>query len=168
MKNSKALLIVFSLMIGNRCLGQGNLGYSNKDYGQFVRLFHRVISYTGQANGIRKPTVCLVRIRVDSAKNILDMKLSDSADSLLKAEFNRHKSEIDTKTLVSYFKSVYGNNNSGTYIIPLSFAMFRDQIPNQSVSMMSLYSYSKFDGAFLTGTVIFLDPIYSESSIPVR
>ncbi len=162
----KALIMLLTvLLIGSKCFAQRS---DSKDYQEFVRRFGWRIYYPGELMRNRKPTVCLIKIEVDAEKNVLNMDLSDSADSVLKVEFNKHRSELDTKPLISYLKAEYNKNSCTTYMVPLSFAMYHVQVPVQNIAIKSLYNYFKFNGKDLNGNVIFLDPIYIESSIPQR
>jgi hypothetical protein len=168
MKSFKAILFLLLSFTFCQTRAQKYNGYTDRDYGQFVKLFSRTNSYTTDQSKEKRPTACLIKVETNSEKQVTSMQLSDSADSTFSAQFNKYKSSLDTQLLNKYLKSNYANDNCNIYIIPISFAMFRSEVPNQSIALNSFYGYSKFKGEFLTGKLIFLEPIYSESSIPVR
>ncbi len=163
MENLKKILtLLFALHFFNNCFAQNN---SNKDYEKFVRRFPMTIYYPPELIRSCTPVACLIKFRVDSQKNVIDMKLSDSADSLMKAEFTRHKSNLDIKLLESFIKNEYIANRCDTYVIPLSYSLYRMPCPEQTVKVSSLFNYSKFDGEYLNGNVIFLNPIYLQTAV---
>jgi hypothetical protein len=168
MKIIRPLLLMMLLFdICNKGFAQNHGGYENEDYWQFAKAFNRTFEYPIELQRVRKPIICLIKVEVDSAKNILDMQLSDSADSVMRVQFDKHKRELNTKPLLNYLKSIYKGNNCTTYIIPLSFAMFRKQVSNQVVKLETYYNYSRFSGKFLTGKIIFLEPLSTEVGIAV-
>jgi len=97
-------------------------------------------------------------------KNVIDMQLSDSADSLLKVEFKKHKSILKIKSLERYLKVEYGKDNCIVYLIPLSYS-FRQMPCPQNIKMTTLYNYYKFNGKSIIGNCILLNPIGSLESI---
>lgn len=162
MKQIKRTLLFAIIFVGSKCIAQDN---SKNYYKQFTQSFVSTVDYPVDMIRNCIPTVCLVKIQTDSSRNVLDMQLSDSADSLLNVEFKHSKQKLNVILIKKYLKAEYGKADCNTYIIPLSYSLHQMPCPAMSINITTLYKYSKFDGKFLNGNVIFLDPIYSEIAV---
>jgi hypothetical protein len=158
----KVLLSSAIFLTCNVCFAQSN---AKDDYGKFARSFSSIIDYPIELIRNCMPVFCLIKVQVDSAKNILDMKLSDSADPTMIKEFNNHKHSLDIKLLKNYLDIEYANNSCTTYLIPLSYGLRQMPCPQQSVSISVLNACFKFDGKYADGNVILLEPIGALESI---
>jgi hypothetical protein len=154
--------LIFVFFISGTCLGQGKM---SKDYQKFVNSFVETIYEPIQTTIICKPVVCLIKIEVDSAKNVLDIKLSDSADSLLKARVDVFKKNIKTQLLTNFIKLEYANSTGNIFVIPLHLSTRDDACASPVIEWAKILAYSRFDGIFLSGNVIFLRPIYLGSTV---
>jgi len=153
------VLLSITLSIANACFAQNS---TKSDYDSFVLSFRSKIGYPTTLIKNCTSTACLIKVQVDDSKNVINMELSDSADSLLVIEFKHDKMGLNLKSLESYLKSKYSNEKQITFLIPLSYGIRSTQCPIPSVSIQRLNNYEKFNGNYLTGNIIFLDPIYSE------
>jgi hypothetical protein len=155
--NKTFLLLLGFCLTFSVCFAQtGN----KQDYQKFARWFPSKIPLPGELMRNCTPTVCLIKINVDSDKHIINMQMSDSADSLLVKEFNLHKIDLDLKPLEKYLKDSYANDSSNIFLIPLSYAMTSRACGTQSINISTLILYNSFDGKNINGNVVFLDPIY--------
>jgi|GEM_PF-2958504 len=152
----KILFISGTFFIFNTCFAQNE---AKENYEKFDHAFSSIINYPVELIRNCTPSACLLKVQVDSAENVTDMKLSDSADSLLIMEFKRHKHSLDVKLLENYLKSEYPNNNCKTYLIPLSYGFHQMPCPSPNIKIDLLDNYLKFDGNYVSGNVILLKPI---------
>lgn len=141
----------------NICFAQDS---SKNDYRKFISSFTSNIPFPAELMRNCVPAFCLIKINVDSVMNIADIQLSDSADSLLVVEFNKHKNDLDLKPLERYLKTVHKIDNGNIYLIPFSYKMLTVNCNSQAVDISTLYNYNKFNGKFVLGKVVLLDPIY--------
>lgn len=155
---NKLFLPLLSIcLMCNICFAQNN---GKNDYRKFVSSFTSKIAFPNELMKNCVPTFCLIKVNVDSAMSIVDMQLSDSADSLLVLEFNKHKNEIDLKLLERCLKADYKSDSGDIYLIPFSYGMLAMNCNTQAVSLTTLCNYNKFNGKFIIGKVVLLDPIY--------
>jgi len=156
MKYLKISLLWGIFLICSTCFAQNN---AKDDYEKFDRNFSSTINYPVELVRNCTVTACLLMVQVDSVKNVIEMNLSDSADSLLNVEFKRHKHSLNTKLLENYLKTEYANNNCNTYLIPLSYGFHQMSCPSQNITITLLDNYLKFESKYINGNVIFLKPI---------
>jgi len=134
----------------------------NGDYNRFLQIFETVIHAPPQLFAKCSPMICLIKVETDETKNVIDIHLSDSADSSLNSEFEKDKNRLDIRSLENYFKRVYKNNPCQTFLIPLSYSMLQATCPDRSVDIATIYNYWKFEGSYLNKQAIILAPIYRQ------
>ncbi|MFD1258378.1 hypothetical protein ACFQ3S_16350 [Mucilaginibacter terrae] len=147
------LIAFISIIICKAAVGQIS---TNSDYKKFANSFSEIIKYKAYRNNICVPTICLIKIEVDTNWHVQDLSLSSSADSILKKEFDKNKHNIDIISLEKYLK--LRNNKYTTFLIPLSYTLFDMPCPQQNIDVTAFDNYYKFNGKEFNGTVTFLEP----------
>ena len=150
------------IIASNYCIAQVK---TNENYEKFIISFPSKISYPIELITNCKSVACLIKIDVDASKNIQSLTLSDSADSLFKVEFNKHKKDLYINLLEAFLKEDYRTNKCNTYLIPLFYTLYQMPCPEQTLTFSSLINYLKFNGDYIGKDVIILHPIYSKRHI---
>ncbi|EHQ25540.1 hypothetical protein Mucpa_1380 [Mucilaginibacter paludis DSM 18603] len=150
-----------AFLVSGHCMAQVK---ADQSYHQFVNSFPWIVSYPMEL--VRKciPVNCLIKVRVDSAKNVVDMQLSDSADSLIVAEFEGKKHELSINLLEKYIKAKYSGSTCTIFLIPFTYTLLQMRCTPPGTTFSALSGYAKFNNKPQQGEVIFLDPIYVQRS----
>ncbi|MFD2863671.1 hypothetical protein [Mucilaginibacter antarcticus] len=163
-------VLILMLLGGSQSFAQQN---ATKLYDQFAGDVRDKILYPIELERLKKPVACLIRVLVDPGKNVLEMDMSDSADSTLKAQFVKVKDKLNSKFLSNYLRYDYRSSSIHTFVIPFSLSIHsigtgERQAPVQAIEINDVRKYTQFDGKELTGEVIFLPQIFREQSVAQR
>lgn len=165
MKYYYKIKVKIALLLGLIFITFSSFGQQKDLSSGFTNSFFFQISYPGQLFNACVPTVCLLKLETDSTGHIVDLALSDSADILLKKEFDTNKHKLDIFSLEKQIRTDFGNGIARTtYIIPMSFNIHKTNCPIEKSPNFT--GYYTFEGKnFLDRPVRFL-PMY-ESVIKI-
>lgn len=90
-------------------------------------------------------TMCLIKVEVDSLKQVTHMELSDSADSLFKRRFTQKQHYLDVRSLESYLQTEFSKSTARVFMIPFSYFIYNENCSPQ-MPVSTLRNYNKFHG----------------------
>lgn len=128
------------------------------DYENFNRSLLSIITSQVHLTNNCTPIAFLIKVEVDDAKRITGISLSDSADSLLRMDFEKNKKSLDTFSLQHFLERKYANTHVTSFIIPFTLTLRDMQRPNQRIDMTVFSKYYTFQGIALGGPCTFFPP----------
>ncbi len=139
------ILVLFSL----KCFAQTKYSSINK----FNQSISKNLIYPSSLISEGKSIFTLLKVDVNSTGLIKSIEISDSADSLFKAEFGIKKRYLDTKSLSQFI------NQKGLKSISLLIQISVYFSNNKNINFENSQRLMKFSNVQFTGPAIILSPV---------
>jgi hypothetical protein len=107
------------------------------------------------------PVMCMLKIDINNTSKISGLTLSDSADSLFNESFKKNVNKIDVSLLEQYCVNRAIKNK--TIVVPLHYSYRKSVCSTPIMDFKLLENYSSFNGKNLTGEIILLPPINTQT-----